>query len=141
MVNLSLYNLIKFQMTCNSKVKFFYKIIFLYIVTGEVGRQAFEEIQLSTHGFQGLQVRKQDIGSQSFVPSVVCKVDKTEKKLEKVSFWVAEMFYFYFYFFLQNTNLFICMVAKTRISQAEFIEIDTTNMYIVYYFDNHSRYI
>lgn len=25
---------------------------------GEVGRQAFEEIQLSTHGFQGLQVRK-----------------------------------------------------------------------------------
>lgn len=58
MVNLSLYNLIKFQMTCNSKVKFFYKIIFLYIVTGEVGRQAFEEIQLSTHGFQGLQVRK-----------------------------------------------------------------------------------
>lgn len=101
MVNLSLYNLIKFQMRCNSKVKSFYKIIFLYIVTGEVGRQAFEEIQLSTHGFQGLQVRKQDIGCQSFVPSVVCKVDKTEKKLEKVSFWVAEMFYFYFIFFFK----------------------------------------
>ena len=25
---------------------------------GEVGRRTFEEIQLSTHGFQGLQVRK-----------------------------------------------------------------------------------
>lgn len=141
MVNLSLYNLIKFQMTCNSKVKFFYKIIFLYIVTGEVGRQAFEEIQLSTHGFQGLQVRKQDIGSQSFVPSVVCKVDKTEKNWRKCLSGLQKCFIFILFFFLQNTNLFICMVAKTRISQAEFIEIDTTNMYIVYYFDNHSRYI
>lgn len=44
-----------------------------------------------------------------------------------------------FLLFFQYTNLFICMVTKTRISEAESIEIDTT--YIVYYFDNHSRYI
>lgn len=31
------------------------------------------------------------------------------------------------------------MVTKTRISEAESIEIDTT--YIVFYFDNHSRYM
>lgn len=44
-----------------------------------------------------------------------------------------------FLLFFQYTNLFICMVTKTRISEAESIEFDTT--YIVYYFDNHSRYI
>lgn len=44
-----------------------------------------------------------------------------------------------FLLFFQYTNLFICMVTKTRISEAESIEIDTT--YIVFYFDNHSRYI
>lgn len=44
-----------------------------------------------------------------------------------------------FLLFFQYTNLFICMVTKTRISEAESIEIDTT--YIVYYFDNHSRHI
>lgn len=81
------------------------------------------------------------LGARALFHRLCAKWTKQKKKLEKVSFWVAEMFYFYFYFFLQNTNLFICMVAKTRISQAEFIEIDTTNMYIVYYSDNHSRYI
>lgn len=81
------------------------------------------------------------LGARALFHRLCAKWTKQKKKLEKVSFWVAEMFYFYFYFFLQNTNLFICMVAKTRISKAEFIEIDTTYMYIVYYFDNHSRYI
>lgn len=69
--------------------------------------------------------------------SVGCVQSEQNKKTGESAFLGCRNVLFLLFF--QNTNLFICMVTKTRISEAESIEIDTT--YIVFYFDNHSRYI